>query len=76
VRIWLGRKRSNKRRFHTETMSKETAGKNAEKVTLRVIGVIALIVGLWAASQPGNSILMLGILIGLFMLIAPSMFMR
>jgi uncharacterized membrane protein HdeD (DUF308 family) len=57
-------------------MSKETAGKNAEKVTLRVIGVIALIVGLWAASQPGNSILMFGILIGLFMLIAPSMFMR
>jgi uncharacterized membrane protein HdeD (DUF308 family) len=52
------------------------AERKSTELTVRVMGATALGVGLWAASQPGNSILMLGILLGLFMLIAPTMFMR
>ena len=45
-----------------------------QNVTIQVIGIVLIVVGLYAASQPGNSILIGGILVGIFMVLAPTMF--
>jgi uncharacterized membrane protein HdeD (DUF308 family) len=46
------------------------------QLVLRIVGVALTAGGLWALSQPTDSILILGVLLGPLILIAPSLFLH
>jgi len=46
------------------------------RLTLQIMGAVLIVLGLWAGSQEGDSILFLGLIVGPFLLLAPDMFLN
>jgi len=56
-------------------VSREQA-RAANRVAAQIAGLLLIILGIWAWGQPGNSLLILGILVGPFLLLSPDIFSR
>jgi uncharacterized membrane protein HdeD (DUF308 family) len=56
-----------------QRLNKQT--RDTKRLTTQIIGAALVAVGLYGLGQPENSMLILGVVIGPFLLIAPDMFL-